>query len=241
MGDEIRRLCTICARGGSKGVKNKNLRMLAGKPLIALSVEQALASEVFEGIAVSSDSSEILDAAMDAGATWRVERPLDLATDSADKSPAIMHCGEIAQEQSGIRFDTFVDLDATAPLRTKLNIKEAVNLLESGDVSNVFSVCPSRRNPYFNMVEVDSAGVPHLSKKVDPAPVSRQDVPLVYDMNASIYVWRRREFFEQCAPILTNKSRIYLMPEFTAFDLDSEFDFQMIEFIYPNIDNLIGS
>jgi CMP-N-acetylneuraminic acid synthetase len=85
------------------------------------------------------------------------------------------------------------------------------------------------------MVEVGSDGRPRLCKTVDPPPVRRQDTPAVYDMNASVYVWRRREYFELGAPVLAGKTMMYVMPEFTAFDLDSEFDFALIETIFPRM------
>jgi CMP-N,N'-diacetyllegionaminic acid synthase len=229
------RLCTVCARGGSKGVKNKNVRLLHGKPLIQHTILQAIESKLFDEIAVSSDSREILEAAREAGATRLITRPLELASDASDKSPAIVHCGREVERLTGKAFDIFVDLDASAPLRTIRHIKEAVALLESGDVSNVFTVCHSRRNPYFNMVEVDASGQPKLCKTIDPPPVRRQDTPAVYDMNASIYVWRRQEYFALGAPVLANKTAMYVMPEFTAFDLDSEFDFAVIEAVFPRM------
>ena len=155
----------------------------------------------------------------------RKTHALPFPSDASDKSPAIVHCGAEVERLTGKTFDTFVDLDASAPLRTVRHIRGAVELLERGDVSNVFTACHSRRNPYFNMVELDRGGQPRLSKTVDPPPVRRQDTPAVYDMNASVYVWRRREYFELGAPILADKTKMYVMPEFTAFDLDSEFDF----------------
>jgi len=156
------RLCTVCARGGSKGVKNKNTRLLNGRPLIQHTILQATQSGLFDDIAVSSDSEEILEAARAAGATRLITRPAELASDVSDKSPAIVHCGREVERLTGKVFDTFVDLDASAPLRTIRHIKEAVALLESGDISNVFTVCHSRRNPYFNMVEVAANGHPTL-------------------------------------------------------------------------------
>lgn len=87
----MKRLCTICARGGSKGVNKKNIRPLMGKPLIAYSLEQARASGLFDLIAVSSDAQEILDAARNHGADLLIERPAELASDTAAKLPAIRH------------------------------------------------------------------------------------------------------------------------------------------------------
>ena len=114
----MKRLSTICARGGSQGVANKNIRELGGKPLLAHSIEQALQSDAFEAVAVSSDSQKILDAAGAWGATHLIERPAGLASHRAPKIPAIRHCLETVEDIFGVHFDTIVDLDATAPLRT---------------------------------------------------------------------------------------------------------------------------
>src|ERR1700704_6139778 len=113
----MKRLCTICARGGSKGVKGKNLRPLLGRPLIAHSLEQARSCGLFELIAVSSDASEILEVARAFGADLLIQRPDELASDTAAKIPAIRHAVLEAESRSAQHFDTLVDLDATSPLR----------------------------------------------------------------------------------------------------------------------------
>src|SRR5579872_5457966 len=119
------RLCTICARGGSKGVPGKNIRELLGKPLIAHSLDQARACGLFYAIAVSSDSDEILDVAKRFGADVLVRRPEEMASDTAAKLPAIRHCVEGAEKALGRTFPVFVDLDATSPLRLPADISGA--------------------------------------------------------------------------------------------------------------------
>src|SRR4051812_20616892 len=123
------RVCTICARGGFKGDKNKNIRELLGKPLIAHSLEPAREINLFDVIAVSSDSAAIRETAMTWGATLVIERPIDMATDTAAKLPAIRHCVEETQRRTGKQFDTVVDLDATSPLRNVEDIRGSVALL----------------------------------------------------------------------------------------------------------------
>lgn len=236
----MRRLCSICARGGSKGVPSKNVRPMLGRPLVAHSVEQALATGLFDEIAISSDSPAILDAAMAAGATLRVERPAELATDTAAKPAAILHCAQAAERMTGQRFDLFCDLDATAPLREPRHIAEAMAMVESGAAGNVISVCPARRSPYFNMVELGPDGVPRLSKRTDPPIVRRQDAPPVFDLNASIYVWRRDALFDTGAAIFTEALRLYVMPEHTAWDIDSEIDLAVVEFLLTQRERFHG-
>ncbi|PKM82389.1 MAG: flagellar modification protein B [Firmicutes bacterium HGW-Firmicutes-14] len=224
------RLCTICARGNSKGVKNKNIRDLMGKPLIAHSIIQAKSSDLFDLIAVSSDSDIILETAKRWGADCLIKRPVHLATDSAAKIPAIQHCVLEAERLYQKHFNTIVDLDATSPLRKASDIREAVKLLEERRVSNVITGMPARRSPYFNLVEIDGDGVVRLSKPLEKPVVRRQDSPKCYDMNASIYVWNRDALLSNDT-IFNEDTLLYLMPEERSIDIDSELDFTFVEFI----------
>lgn len=230
----MKRLCTICARGGSKGVKGKNLREMLGKPLIALTIGDALDSGLFDLVAVSSDSDAILDIARTHGAHLAIKRPDELASDTAGKSGAILHAGLEAERLSGLTFDIFVDLDATAPLRTPDDVRNAVTLLEDGPHSNVFSVCKSRRSPYFNMVEQHADGSITLVKP-NGGFVRRQDVPPTFDMNASIYAWKRDCFLETGAKVFNPTCGLYVMDEHSLFDIDEPGDFEIVEFLAARI------
>jgi len=226
----MKRLCTICARGGSKGVKGKNVRLLQGKPLIAYSVEQARASGLFDAIAVSSDSDQILDIAQSLGVNYLIRRPAELATDQAAKLPVIRHCVAQVERLSGWRFETLVDLDATSPLRLSEDIEGAVALLEGSDVGNVITAMPARRSPYFNLVELNAAGFVGLSKPPAASIVRRQDAPPCYDMNASIYVWQHDVLFTTDS-VFNPDSKLYVMPEERSIDIDSELDFKLVDLL----------
>jgi CMP-N,N'-diacetyllegionaminic acid synthase len=224
------RICTICARGGSKGVPAKNIRELAGRPLIAHSIVQARESGLFDVIAVSSDSEAILEAARQWGADYRIRRPDELASDTSAKVPAIRHCLEETERLSGIRCSVFVDLDATSPLRSIDDIRGAVSLLESREVSSVITGSPARRSPYFNLVETDDRGRAKLSKSLERPVVRRQDSPRCFDMNASIYVWSRDAFVSHPA-VFYEDTLLFEMPEARSHDIDTELDFEWVEFL----------
>lgn len=230
MGISIKRICTICARGGSKGLKNKNIRDLHGKPLIAYSILQAKETGLFDCIAVSSDSDEILSVAASWGVDHLIKRPDELATDQAAKLPVICHCVKEVERTTGWTFDVVVDLDATSPLRMPEDITQCVQLLEERGVSNVITGAPARRSPYFNLVEVDMQGVASLSKKLDKPVVRRQDAPKCYDMNASVYVWRREALLSN-ATIFNSDTLIHEMPEDRSVDIDSELDFEFVHLL----------
>lgn len=230
MDSKVNRLCTICARGGSKGVKNKNIRELHGKPLIAYSILQAKETGLFTAVAVDSDSDRILEVAGEWGADYLIKRPDELATDQSAKLPAIRHCVSEVERITGQTFDVIVDLDATSPLRIPDDIIASVRLLEERGVSNVITGAPARRSPYFNLVEEDENGVVRLAKTLAVPVVRRQDAPKCYDMNASVYVWKRDVFFI-CSTLFNADTLLYEMPEDRSIDIDSELDFKFVDFI----------
>lgn len=224
------RLCTICARAGSKGVKNKNIRDLLGKPLIAYSILQARETRLFDFVVVSSDSKEILETAKRYGADFLIERPAELATDEAPKLPVIQHCVLETEKITGKIFSVIVDLDATSPLRLSEDIRAAVKLLEDRAVSNVITGTPAHRSPYFNLVELGENGVAALSKPLAKPIVRRQDAPKCFDMNASIYVWKRDALLENTV-LFKQDTLLYVMPQERSVDIDSEIDFQIVELL----------
>ena len=230
LGETMKRLCTICVRSGSKGVPGKNARLLLGKPLLAHSIGHAKAADIFAAVAVSSDSPEILRIAGRWGADVLVERPVEMAGDAAPKLPAIQHCARQAELRLGTAFDVFVDLDATSPLRIPEDIRNAVDLLETRGVSNVISGAPARRSPYFNLVEADERGFVHLSKPPQQPIMRRQDSPRCFDLNASIYVWRRDALLEG-ASVLNEDTLLYEMPAERSVDIDCELDFSIVEML----------
>jgi len=222
-------LCTICARAGSKGVANKNLRLINGLPLIAYSLQQAVETKLFSQIAVSSDSSEIRTTAMAHGATFVVDRPTQMASDTAPKLPAIRHCVETTEKEFG-QFDIIIDLDATAPLRIAADIIGSLKLLTATNADNVITGTPAHRSPYFNLVEQDENGIVQLSKPLKDAVTRRQDSPKCFDMNASIYVWRRDALLNNPS-LFVSSTRLFEMPRERSLDIDSEADFEMVEWM----------
>ena len=122
-------LCTICARGGSKGVPKKNFKEIAGKPLIAHSIEQAKESNLFEKIVVSTDSVDIQNISKEFGAESWFLRPKELSIDSAPKLPAIRHLFIESEKKFRTEFEYIVDLDASSPLRSIQDITNSFNIL----------------------------------------------------------------------------------------------------------------
>lgn len=226
------RICTVTVRAGSKGVPGKNWREFAGAPLYAHSVRHAVDSGLFDRVAVTSDASQVLDTAADFGATDVVIRPPELASDSAGKVPSILHAVREVEKRRGVTFDTVVDLDATSPLREPSDIVGAVELLESTGAESVITGAPSHRSPYFNLVEVDpGTGTVAVSKTLAAGILRRQDAPPTFDMNASVYVWRR-DALATDPRVFYPTTRLFEMPVERSHDIDSELDFDYVAWLF---------
>ena len=230
-------LITICARGGSKGIPAKNIKPIAGKPLIAYSIEQAkkLSKKINATITISTDDELIKKTAEKFGVITDYVRPDYLATDAVGKIETIEDILKYEESKANKRFDFVLDLDVTSPLRTIKDLEYAMQLMiDNSEAFNLFSVNKAARNPYFNMVEVNREGYYGLVKtNPNGTVISRQAAPEVYDLNASFY-WYRRSFFELGSKsVFTNKSLIYVM-DHMCFDLDHPVDFLFMEYLLQN-------
>jgi CMP-N,N'-diacetyllegionaminic acid synthase len=351
----MKNLCTICMREGSKGVPNKNFRALLGKPLMAYTIEKAIESKLFEHVVVSTDSEKIAETAKSFGAEAWFLRPPELAKDETPKLPVIRHAVLESVKHFGHQFDILTDLDATSPLREVEDLKGAYRQFVDEDSDVLITGNLARKNPYFNMVEINDGSVnlvkhtdltkllisPKASihealsflgksggkclmvvdlnrkllgtlsdgdlrravlngavlgqainniynrspicmsrdsyknkhaKKIfldnkfalipiidaegilldfvaweevltreenilDPPrnlrmniPSRRQDAPEVYDMNASIYIWKCQALLESNT-LFTEKTSLYVMPAERSIDIDTELDWDFVEFI----------
>ncbi len=223
-------LGTICARGGSKGIKNKNIRPLLGIPLIAHSILTLKSWGKADKIICSTDSKKIQEIAKRYGAEIPFTRPDYLATDDADKHGVLIHALNFCEKMENVKYDYIVDLDPTSPLRTVKDLESAFRKLIEKEGDLIFSVYKSQKNPYFNMVELNEQGHATLSKKLNKTIVARQQAPIVYSMNASIYIYKREALINHEYLFSNNKIIIHEMPDFTI-DIDREIDFNFIELI----------
>ena len=180
----------IFARGGSKGLPGKNIIQFGGKPLIAWSIEQALAVQGIERVIVSTDSVEIADIAKRYGADVPFMRPAELSSDESPEWLAWRHALNYVLESSGALPDVMVSIPVTAPLRLPSDIKNCIREYEKNKVDAVISVSDAHRSPYFNMVKINQDGYTELVNPPQSPFVRRQDVPVVYDMTTVCYVLR---------------------------------------------------
>ena len=222
-------ICVIGARGGSKGLEGKNIRPLLGKPLIAWTIEQAHACAAIDRVIVSTDDDEIARIAREYRAEVPFIRPSELSGDGVGKWEVWQHALREAERTLGIEVTRYVDLDCTSPLRDPEDIQAALDLFERAECDAVMSICVARKNPYFNLVEYEKGRLV-ISKVADPPIVRRQDAPQVYEHVASIYVLAPA-FLRRGTGLLSGKTVGYDIGVEKSLDVDSAFDFRLIEFL----------
>ena len=224
-------LCTICARGGSKGLPNKNLLKIGDKSLIGHTLTQAKAIDAIDCIIVSSDSNEILKEGEIYAADILLQRSAKLASDDAGKIDAIIDCLNHAESNLNKHFDYVIDLDVTSPLRNLIDIENCLEFTKDQGFKNLITVTNSKKNPYFNQIEITNEG-PQLVKSGHNIK-GRQSAPNVYDMNASIYVWSR-DFLINEKTLFSRDTIVYDMPEERSLDIDNELDFKIVKHLIEN-------
>jgi CMP-N,N'-diacetyllegionaminic acid synthase len=226
-------LCVISARGGSRGLPGKNTRPMLGKPLIAWSIEQALATPEIDRVVVSTDSEAIAAIARAAGAETPFLRPEHLATPEAGKFDVFKHALQACEAHYGEEYEFYLDLDCTNPLRDVSDISSCVAQFRrrrEHSVGAVFTVCTARKNPYFNLLETDETGTLKVSKRLSDTIVRRQDAPAVYEHVASIYVLAP-DYIRGVSHLLEGRTEGYDIGCEKSLDVDSDFDFLLVEFL----------
>jgi CMP-N-acetylneuraminic acid synthetase len=218
----------IFARGGSKGLPGKNIRALAGKPLIAWSIEQAKAVTRIERVIVSTDSEEIAAVARDYGAEVPFLRPAELARDNSPEWLAWRHALLFLFKNSGLMPEVMVSVPTTAPLRLAQDIENCLDEYEKGGADTVITISEAHRSPYFNMVKFKSDGAVELACPPESTIVRRQDAPIVYDMTTVCYV-ANSNFVMTHNNIFEGAVKAVLIPVERAIDIDTLFDFQIAE------------
>lgn len=220
----------IPARGGSKGVPKKNIRMVAGKPLIAYAIECGLKCPSIDRVVVSTDNEEIATIAKQYGAEIPFMRPVEIAADTTPMLPVLQHAVQEIEQESNEKVEFIVLIDSTAPLRIPDDIEQALTICKQEDCDAVISVNEAHRNPYFNMVKEEN-GYARLVCEPDRPVGRRQDAPVVYDVNTVVWIWKRHALMEEQARI-PKRTKLYLVPRERSIDIDTEFDFQILEYYF---------
>jgi len=218
----------ICARGGSKCLPGKNIRTLAGKPLITWAIDHARAVKRISRVIVSTDSEEIAAVASKAGAEVPFLRPAELAQDNSPEWLVWRHALTHLKETDGDYPDALIVVPATAPLRSVDDLERCLDEYEKGESDMVITVTDANRSPYFNMVQVLSNGAVVLVIPPEESITRRQDAPVVYDMTTVAYV-ARPEFVMTKNGTFEGRVRHVYIPTERALDIDTALDFRIAE------------
>lgn len=218
----------IFARGGSKGLPRKNIKLLAGKPLIRYSIDTARQASAISHVFVSTDDDEIAEVATQAGAIV-IQRPKELATDICPEWLAWRHAVDHVTTHYG-KFDLFISLPPTSPLRKVQDIEDAVALFNNKAADVCISVTPANRNPFFNMVKRNQQGYLELVNKSETSFSCRQEVPQVFDVTTVVYV-TKPEFIRDKSNLFQGEVIGIEVPKMRAVDIDDIYDFMLAEVI----------
>lgn len=227
-------MAAVFARGGSKGLPGKNLRVLGGQTLISLAIQHALATRGISDVYVSTDSEEIAEEAEKTGAIVPFLRPAHLARDDSPEWAAWQHLLEFVSRSSSPQPQFLLAVPATAPLRAVEDIEGCMSVvLEDDSLDGAICVTPSRRNPDFNMARVSRDGTINIAarSKNSTGPYRRQDAEVLYEIVPAAY-FMRADFVSRVDSMWEGRLGYNIVPEERAIDIDSEFDFRIAEFLY---------
>ena len=219
----------IGARKNSKEVIGKNFREIAGKPMIDWSLDQLFRNKKIDKVIVSTDDQKIYKHSLKKGAIDIGLRPEILASDTASKFSVWKHSLELLNKHFN-KIDIFVDLDCTSPLREDKDIDNAIDLYREKKPDMVMSCCDARKNPYFNLVELDDSGKLKISKPLTNNIVARQTAPRVFEHAASTYVISPT-YLSKANFLLEGNVIPYIMPYERCIDIDTEFDLKIVELL----------
>lgn len=223
-------LFIIPARGGSKGVPKKNIKLFLGKPLIYYSVEYARLFVPDENICLSTDDLSIIELVNEINLKAQFVRPLNLASDTADTFSVLVHAYNYFKKSFNKEYKGIILLQPTSPLRVEKHLLEAINLFTE-NTEMVVSVCEAKSSPYFTIFEEDGGGFLQICKG-DNSYSRRQDAPTTYEYNGSIYIINSNVLDQKKSFKEITKKVKYKMSDYYSIDIDTEDDWDYAEFKY---------
>ena len=226
----------IGARKGSKGIKNKNIKKIFGKPLIYWTLKHAKKIKNVSTIIVNSDSEEILNLAKKMKVDIALNRPKKLSSAKSSKLDAWKFAIKYLKNENLINDnDIFVDFDCTCPLRKIKDTNQMIKRFKSHKnfekkFDGIFTIVRAKKNPYFNLVEPNKYGYLKLSKNTNNSVVRRQDAPKVFEHVANTYVLKPN-FISKTRSFMTGNFFGYTVKEKFSWDIDNNFDFEVAEYL----------
>ena len=221
----------ICARGGSKGIKNKNLLKINNISLVGRSILQAKKCSLINKIYISTDSTKIAEVAKRYGALVPFLRPKKLSGDKISEILVWRHFINYIEKKIK-KIDYIVSIPPTAPLRKIEDINECLRVAIKNKADIVLTGSISHRNPYFNMVKIKNKKISlvcSIKKKI----VRRQDAPKCYDLTTVCYVFRP-SYIKNNSNLFSNKTRLVIIPKERSLDIDNNFDYEVAKFLFKS-------
>ena len=222
----------IFARGGSKGIKNKNIIKFNGKPLISHTIESALNSKLFKDIVVSTDDDKISEISKSSGALV-LSRPMELATDDSNEFLSWKH----AVNSYNKAFDNFISLPCTSPLRNFTTINNMINIYKRTQCDLLLGVTQSNHIPNFNMVKLTEEGKVYEYETSVNKVFRRQDALNCYNITTYAYI-TSPEYIVNADDLMCGNIYGHILSKQESIDIDDIFDFKFAEYLYTNKINL---
>ena len=230
----------IFARGGSKGLPDKNIKFFNGKPLIAWSIEHAKAVNRIDRVIVSTDSEEIARIAREHGAEVPFMRPAELATDDSPEWLSWQHGLKYLKNNDGRLPDLMLSIPTTGPLRNEEDINKIIDEYQRIDTDIVITVTESHRNPFFNIVKEKVGGYVDLFGSGEGLLSRRQDCPKAYDITTLAYA-ARPSFVLNKKSIFEGRVRQVIVPKERSIDIDTLLDFEIAEYMFKKNESKIAN
>ncbi len=230
-GKEYRILGVITARGKSKGLPGKNLRLLHGKPMIAYTIEAALKSRVVDKLVLTTDDPEIAEVGKKYGAEAPFLRPAYLASDTAHSPDVVMHAAQFVEDNDGYRADYIITFQPTSPLRKPEHIAAGVKKIIETGADSLVGVKAADFPPFW-LLEMNEKGrlVPFVKSETDYFCLERQQLPKVYQPNGALFITKCDVLFKDKVLVAKDNAGLEMDGE-SSLDVDDIFDFKMIEFV----------
>ncbi|MCK5820705.1 MAG: acylneuraminate cytidylyltransferase family protein [Bacteroidales bacterium] len=221
-------LAVIPARGGSKRLPGKNLMSIAGKPLIAWTIEAALECQMFDKVIVSTDSEAIAKIAIAYGAEVPFLRPPELAGDQTTTIDVLNHLVETMRNDNPLSFSHLTLLQPTSPLRSASNISDAIKLLDEKEADAIISICKTEHSPLWsNTLPPDNSLTGFIAENIQKTP--SQNLPEYFRLNGALYICNIRRMLEEKTLYLSSNCFGYVMSRKNSIDIDDQVDFDLAD------------
>jgi CMP-N-acetylneuraminic acid synthetase len=227
----VKIVALICARGGSKGIKNKNLLKIKGNSLLQIAINQAKKINFIEDIFVSTDSFRIAREAKKNGALVPFMRPKKLSRDNTPEILVWRHAINFLQNKLNIKPDYVISLPTTSPLRKIFEINLCINKTIKNNLDMLFTVTKSSRNPYFNMIKKNKGKISLVCNNKNKRYFRRQDAPSCYDLSTVCYIFKPN-YIKNNQNLYSGNVDFFEVSKKSSIDIDSRFDYKLAKLLY---------